>query len=424
MRYSLYNKGIAITLTEAQSFTEMPCDFIPTKANLNPTKDEQNPIANRFQWLSALDKRTSKGPDGQSLRGSMISETSDQDVVKYIMNLRSAAIAWSVPRIEEILADGLEGQYGDQVRMDGRKIKNLSDLCEWIKRGPMTNFKRGVISFASDGLWGNKNQFAINMEVMWCNMMRIKLIDVKSNGHKPKKEHEGKCFAKLFVQRKGALVEVIRNTTKRVFKEAIYNRTEPARTTANNDAKENSVSKKNVPKLVQQTIATVENYGFNGKLGLCSGHPDLAKVGTLASSVAQTLATTAVSVSDKASANEDAVTLFLKSHGLCSIEDFTRIVEKSKNKNETTPEPSNLLGVSIPGTGESQSTLGSTVISDMTPDDNTTVTNATSCEKRKSADSPMINVPPAAKKKKMRAKRAKVNKNCRLHILDNAMCFK
>lgn len=132
----------------------MPCDFIPTKANLNPTKDEQNPIANRFQWLSALDKRTNIGSDGQSMRGTFISETSDKDVVKYIMNLRSAAIAWSVPRIEELLADGLEKQYGEQVRLDGRNISNVSDLCEWIKRGQYLS--RNDISFPRECSHCNK----------------------------------------------------------------------------------------------------------------------------------------------------------------------------------------------------------------------------------------------------------------------------
>jgi len=79
--------------------------------------------------------------------------------------------------------------------------------------------------------------------------------------------HKGRCIAQIFVAAKGTLMEKIRNAGNKFQYEAIYRRGEKSKIgLAGTDSK-------GVPRMIRQIPATVALHGFNGKLGICDGHP-------------------------------------------------------------------------------------------------------------------------------------------------------
>ena len=128
---------------------------------------------------------------------------------------------------------------------------------------------REIISFSVDKLWESNNQWAINGECGFLKMLGWKMDSTESDGKAPKNSSKGGSVTKILVRKKGQIVERIRNTGKRAHKEAIYSKNEKPSQCAN-------PSKNNIPKMMFQVTENVEEeYGFQGKLGLCEGHPAL-----------------------------------------------------------------------------------------------------------------------------------------------------
>lgn len=239
----------------------MPVDFIPLTNKLTPTKDDPTPLEDRYLRLKSLDKRLDLNLRGQQLSGI------DQAKFKTRLSaLRNATVKWGSARTEAYFVEEMNKQFPD-LTINGRKLESSADFVEIIKKGTWDNDLRAKVAFASFEMWGDNNQFAINFEIEYCNIIRIKWTGLKCNGKPPVKIHKGKCCAALFVKNKGTLVGKIRNACKRRWCEAVYSRSENPKV-APASAPD---MKDGIPKLLAQITATVETLGFNGKLGICAG---------------------------------------------------------------------------------------------------------------------------------------------------------
>jgi len=154
----------------------------------------------------------------------------------------------------------------------GRRIQSSADLVEFYKKGPNAPKMRGIIHFCMDTVWGDNDKWTINGEAHFCRRFLIKYTWAKSNGKHTNKVHKGRCIAQIFVAAKGTLMEKIRNAGKKFHFEAIYCRGEKSKIgLAGTDSK-------GIPRMIRQISATVALHGFNGKLGICDGHPEAEKV--------------------------------------------------------------------------------------------------------------------------------------------------
>lgn len=242
-------------------YTEMPDDFIPLINKLKPTKEDPTPLMDRYLHLKSLDKRLDLEVRGQQFSGIDMEKFQSR-----LSALRQAVVKWGSARVEAYFVHEMNKKFPD-LKVNGRKLESSSDFVELIKIGPWDNALRGIVAYASSDMWGDNNQFAINLEIEFTEVVRIKYTGLKSNGKPPAKIHRGKCCAQIFVKNKGTLVGKIRNACKRRYCEAVYSRKEDCKI-----ASESAPDfKDGVPKLIAQIPATVESMGFHGKLGICVG---------------------------------------------------------------------------------------------------------------------------------------------------------
>lgn len=232
---------------------------------MKPTEEDKSPAEDRYTlMLNALDKRT--GND----RGTNVGINLDEFVMK-LRSLRMATIKYGSNLAESFLIENLNATYPG-LEIAGRRIQSSADLVEFYKKGPNDPKMRGIIHFCTDTVWGDNNQWAINGEAHFCRRFLIKYTGAKSNGKRTNKVHKGRCIAQIFVAAKGTLMEKIRNAGKKFHFEAIYRRGEKSKIgLAGTDSK-------GVPRMIRQIPATVALHGFNGKLGICDGHPEAEKI--------------------------------------------------------------------------------------------------------------------------------------------------
>jgi len=232
---------------------------------MKPTDEDKSPIEDRYTlMLNALDKRT--GIE----RGTNVGINLEEFVVK-LRNLRMATIKYGSNLAESFLIENLNATFPG-LEIAGRRIQSSADLVEFYKKGPNDPKMRGIIHFCTDTVWGDNNQWAINGEAHFCRRFLIKYTGIKSNGKRTNKVHKGRCVAQIFVAAKGTLMEKIRNAGKKFHFEAIYRRGEKSKIgLAGTDSK-------GIPRMIRQIPATVASHGFNGKLGICDGHPEAEKI--------------------------------------------------------------------------------------------------------------------------------------------------
>lgn len=241
-----------------------PDDFIPQYNAIKSTVDDPTPVDDRFKLMDkALVKRTAAN-QGTTSGISMV------DFVLKLQSLRLAVIKYGAIVAEKYLVTQVNSKFPG-LEVAGRAIQTSADLVEFYKKGPNDCKMREIIDFATN-CWGDNNQWAINGEQDFCNRFLIKFTGAKSNGKTTAKVHKGRCVAQLFVARKGAIVEKIRNTGKKNYFEAIYRRGEKAKIGLSGS------DSKGVPRLLKQIKVTVATHGFNGKLGICDGHPETNQI--------------------------------------------------------------------------------------------------------------------------------------------------
>lgn len=237
---------------------------------LRPTSSDPTPLEDRYaHYKTALDKR-----DEQERQSSSVPKISMIDFGSYLSSIRAGVWHWGVARIEAYFVTKLTEQF-PALQVDGRDIESVNDFVNWIKIGPWNKEMRAVVFFAQDEMWGGgNNQWACNLEREFCSLFRIKFTGKRSNGSRQKRQTKGNCCAALFVKAKGsAIVDKIRNCTRRAHKEALYSRNEKMKVSEPISLAENESAKKSsVPKVLMREEASLEVHGFIGKIGFCDGH--------------------------------------------------------------------------------------------------------------------------------------------------------
>lgn len=250
----------------------MPDDFIPQVNIMKAIPDKDpTPVEDRYKHVTtALDKRN------KQLRGdeATFPSISMKQFEERLRALRQATVKWGAARIEEFFVSQIKREY-KYLKINDREIDSSADFCDWIKKGPWDNKMRGIVAYASGDMWGDNNQWAINLEVEYCRMLQIKFTGFKSNKKRLQRLHKGKCVAAILVKGKGSLVGKFRNTCKRKYLEAVYCRSEKPK--LGGPTEKHDDGKVAVPRMVEQETARLEEHGFNGKLAKCEGHPGLKK---------------------------------------------------------------------------------------------------------------------------------------------------
>lgn len=60
------------------------------------------------------------------------------------------------------------------IRINGREIQSTHDFCECVQKGPWDAKLKEKVAFATSTLWGDHNQWAINLEEEFAAMPRIR----------------------------------------------------------------------------------------------------------------------------------------------------------------------------------------------------------------------------------------------------------
>ena len=188
------------TPIDDSDFTVWPDDFIPQVNVLKSTKEDPTPLDDCFHYICALDKREA----ALRKQGNITGISREQFAVRLRM-LRMATVKWGSARVETIFVSLLSAKYPD-LRVKGKQIASSADFCEWIKQGPWDNTMREIVAYASGDMWGDNNQWAINLEQKYFSMLKVKTSGRKSNNSRAKKAHKGRCASAVFVKVKGSLV--------------------------------------------------------------------------------------------------------------------------------------------------------------------------------------------------------------------------
>lgn len=316
----------------------MPVDFVPLGTKLKPTDDDGTPVENQKNHIVCL----CRGEES-ALVSAISGFTNDQFADK-LQKLRLAAHRWGASRMESFFVQGLNAQFPD-LRVNCHRIATVNDFIGWIKQGVWSFDKQVVIAFASSGLWGDSNQWAINMEAEFCCMLQIEWSPARSNGKRMLKPPNGKCFANIFVKAKGSLCTKFRNTCKRAFRCAVYCRSEgdddeDASAPSVRAVTTNAVRKRGgMPKLIAQETASNDSHGFIGNMGYCEGHPYLetllkkqgkAKIETVVADDTSTITSPlTVSVSSQEKPRTDELQKWLEEQGIRSIDDAKKVLKRS-----------------------------------------------------------------------------------------------
>ena len=142
--------------------------------------------------------------------------------MRKLQSLRLAAKKYGQAHVEKIFVEAINREY-PELRYNNRPIESSTDFCCWLKVGELDNKKREIIFFAVDGLWGGENnQWAVNLEEDFADLLNIEFTGVKCNGTRQQRATKGRCFCTIFVDVKGSLCDKIRNACKKKYKEAPY----------------------------------------------------------------------------------------------------------------------------------------------------------------------------------------------------------
>jgi hypothetical protein len=241
---------------------ELPCDFINPFGRLKAQEWDKHPANSRLKYADVFDMRLPHEKHGN------LPVLSAEELEVKLERLRKAGMKWVVPRMEGYFVDGMLKKFPDELLHEGRPIASFAEFCEFYKNGPNDSRMREIVYYAINTVWTTNNQWAINFEQEFCELMGFKITDNRAGtGLPPKKPSQGKFFAKIFVRRKTALQTLLREIGRRQWGEAILHRTE--KKGPGPIPKERN----GIPPVLKIVNATREKFGFSGRLGVCEGHP-------------------------------------------------------------------------------------------------------------------------------------------------------
>lgn len=324
---------------KAYPYAALPDDFIPPLKTMKVTEGDPHPLEDRFQYLKALDKR----PIPQ--HGTPIGGLSLRAFETRLDLLRRATKKWGEARIENYFVKELKREF-PELRLNGRVIASTDDFAEWVQKPAWDAKKKGVVAFATAGMWGDNNQCCINFEQEYMHLIHAKFTGYKSNGDKAKRIHKGKCATTIFVRSKGSVVQKIRNWCKRTWYEGLYARNEKPPVFASLA----TPNKSGVPRLVKQFPVRLEDgHGFIGIVGICEGHPSLkaeserpasvilANAASLTGDGIMSPVTASLSSAEKSSPPTEAQKWLLAQSQVNSFEDLVNAIAKAQAEKTVTP---------------------------------------------------------------------------------------
>jgi hypothetical protein len=298
----------------------MSKDFIPVR-ELTPAG-----LNSRYLEWSALDKRIA----GQ---GTPTEQLNIEDFKKRLHAFRQLVCALAEPRINKHFAAQFLARFPDF----GKPIASVDDFSHYCAVTPNSKELREQAAFAFHGLWGKGNRWAIPMEQQIMDLLQIKYKPHLTNGKTKRKIHQTACIGGCIVRKRGMMVlDKGRSVSKRSKREAFCVKDHNV-----GDLKLNGEKKKKpatLPKgIVKIVEARVGTHGFDGFLGLCSGH-ELLETDVPA---------TPVKKPEVEDSEESPLVAFAKKQaalGITSLADFSKAaLEESISNMPTLPVPTAIV---------------------------------------------------------------------------------
>lgn len=200
---------------------------------------------------------------------------SNEQFEKALGTFRRAVMNWCAPKMEAYFVAAMNKEYPD-LKYKGRPISSFEDFLNFYKAGPNDNKMRAIVYYAISGVWTTNNQWALNFEQEFCEMMNITILDTNAVGDLPEKPSAGKWVAKSCIRRKTAWPNMVREIGQKCWLEAILHRSEK-KIKGTIQAAERK-ERKGIPRILVVRYASKERDGFPGSLALCAGHPSLLKM--------------------------------------------------------------------------------------------------------------------------------------------------
>ena len=248
------------TNDSAEEYDEVPDDILPEIAVMDDTN-----VALRFKHMACFDRRT------REERNSPIPQKTVQEFKEKLNILRSATSGYGSAGVEKYFVEQMNRRFPGQLLVKGVHIRSSQDFKTFIKYAKWDDTMKEIVLFAQKQLWDN-NSWAIEMENEFCKVLRFRFTGERCDGTRMKRNHDGKCFAKVFVKCKGTLVDSIRVITKEYHGIALYARR--ARSTKRPGeeigAEGTHITRKprKVPKVMR-----VDSGSKHSHVGYCEGHP-------------------------------------------------------------------------------------------------------------------------------------------------------
>ena len=248
------------TNDSAEEYDEVPDDILPEVAVMSDTD-----VALRFKHMACFDRRT------REERNSPIPQKTVQEFKEKLNILRSATSGYGTAGVEKYFVEQMNRRFPGQLLVKGVRMRSSQDFKTFIKYAKWDDTMQEIVLFAQKQLWDN-NSWAIEMENEFCKVLRFRFTGERCDGTRMKRNHDGKCFAKVFVKCKGTLVDSIRVITKEYHGIALYARR--ARSTKRPGeeigAEGTHITRKprKVPKVMR-----VDSGSKHSHVGYCEGHP-------------------------------------------------------------------------------------------------------------------------------------------------------
>ena len=243
-----------------EDFVEIPPNFFYPKGS-----PKGQDLTNRFLIWNCLDRRTGAGRETPQ-------DLTQAKFATMLISGRRLILKLAEPMIKKFFEEKFSEAF-PEVRYNNRKISTIGDLFKYVQKGPWDNKMREIVHYSLHAMWGTSNAWALTAEQDILSILEMKYGPKKISSHgakeKRQKNHPGDFCKVMCVNKKGSMLVPLKNLVRKVYKEAIYVRTQAE------DKILGSKPGKNIPKVAWiRKAATRTSYGFEGLIGICVGHPD------------------------------------------------------------------------------------------------------------------------------------------------------
>jgi hypothetical protein len=155
-----------LSLSSTQvAFTEIPYDFIPTKATI-----EEDMVNIRFTKVGySVFQKHALAP-GEEVPHSLMTDT--KDYKNRLENLKLMVETIGVPCIEDLFMKKFNMMYPDYTYGHGQKVKSVENMVTAYSIEPYNNLMREMVHYCMHGMWAN-NAWALEVESKVLGMLRL-----------------------------------------------------------------------------------------------------------------------------------------------------------------------------------------------------------------------------------------------------------